>query len=82
MRDHPPEDMSALFGGAPPPEPHATDSQVPRFNGFDGLIFLTVWIRVALVACAAIALPAAPTLVTAILAQMAVIGLVAARFRH
>jgi hypothetical protein len=82
VRDHPPEDMSALVGPTPRPEPHATDPQVHQLSGFDGLVFAAMWGRVALIACALIALPTAPMLVTALVAQMAVISLIAARFPH
>ncbi|HZA78758.1 MAG TPA: hypothetical protein VE623_20465 [Acidimicrobiales bacterium] len=82
LRDYPPEDLAALLGATPRPESNATIAQTPPLYGFDRLVFLAVWGRVALIASALVALPMTPTLVTAIVAQIAVISLVAARFRH
>ena len=78
VRDHPPEDLSALLadtqGPAPPP---AVAPQAPHL--FDWLACLAVWGRAALIAAALLALPTAPALVIALVAHLAVIGLIAAR---
>jgi hypothetical protein len=81
LRDYPPEDLTSLIGT---PERGATRSpltpQPP--TGFDGVVFLAVWGRAALITAVLVALPMAPALVTAVLAQFAVLGLIAARLRH
>jgi hypothetical protein len=84
LRDYPPEDLSSLLGDDQAPEPRATvpPAPSPSPNGFDGLVLLAVWGRVALIATALVALLTASTLITAIVAQVAAIGLIAARLRH
>jgi hypothetical protein len=81
LRDYPPEDLSSLLGDThrvePPP---AAAPQVPLL--FDGLACLAVWGRAALVASALVILPTAPTLIVALVAHFAVIGLIVARLHH
>jgi hypothetical protein len=79
LRDHPPEDLSALLGDPRPPEPDAVAPRVPWPGGFDGFVFLAVCGRVALVGAALAALPAGSALVMAAVAQAALIGLIALR---
>lgn len=87
LRDHPPEDLSSLLGAVDRPargvpEPDRSSPPAPPPPGFDGLVFLAVWGRAALIATALVALPTAPALVTVIVAQCALMALFAARLRH
>ena len=82
LRDYPPEDLSSLLGDTQRPEPRAAAPQLPPPYGFGGLIFLSVWGRAALIASVLVALPTAPALVAAMVAQFALIGVIAARVRH
>jgi hypothetical protein len=84
LRDHPPEDLTGLIG---PPSPTGSGAPAPSYGfpplaGFDRFVFLAVWGRAALIASALVALPRAPALVTAIVMQVAVLALIALRFRH
>jgi hypothetical protein len=81
LRDHPPEDLSSLIGEPQGNEPWVTARQVPS-PGYDGLVFYALWGRAALIASALVALPTAPALVTVMLAQFLLIGLIVARLRH
>lgn len=86
LRDHPPEDLSSLIGGDAqqenPTDPGGPGPQAPPPTGFDGLVFLAVWGRAALIAAALVVLPTAPALVTAVVAQCALIGFIATRLRR
>jgi hypothetical protein len=86
LRDYPPEDLSSLLGrGTDGPEgPESPDSApgVSSPHGFDGLVFLALWGRVVLIASALVTLPAAPVLVTAVVAHFVLLGLMIARLRY
>ncbi|MFP3899778.1 MAG: hypothetical protein ACLFXM_02905 [Acidimicrobiia bacterium] len=86
LRDHPPEDLSSLLGGGAEPEgatdPGGSGPHRPPATGFDGLVFLAVWGRAALIAAALVVLPTAPALVTAVVAQCALIGFITTRLRR
>ena len=55
---------------------------MPSLAGFDGLGFFAAWGRAALIASALVVLPTAPALVTAVVAQVLLLGLIVARLRH
>jgi hypothetical protein len=55
---------------------------VPWTAGFDGIVFLAVWARAAIIAVALVTLPTAPGVVAALAAQVALVGLVFTRLRH
>jgi hypothetical protein len=82
LRDYPPEDLSSLLGDTQGPKPRARVPQVPSLAGFDGLVFFAAWGRAALIASALVVLPTAPALVTAVVAQVLLLGLIVARLRH
>jgi hypothetical protein len=82
LRDYPPEDLSSLLGDTQGPKPRARVPQVPSLYGFDGLVFFAAWGRAALIASALVVLPTAPALVTAVVAQVLLLGLIVARLRH
>jgi hypothetical protein len=82
LRDHPPEDLSALLGPDHRPPPRGVMPPVPWTAGFDGVVFLAVWARAAIIAVALVTLPTAPGVVAAIAAQVALLGLVVTRLRH
>jgi hypothetical protein len=82
LRDHPPEDLSSLLGPDHRPPPRAVMPPVPWTAGFDGIVFLAVWARAAIIAVALVTLPTAPGIVAALAAQVALVGLVFTRLRH
>jgi hypothetical protein len=82
LRDHPPDETSSLLGSTQGSGPGALAPRLPAPAGFDSLVFLAVWGRAALIASVLVALPTAPALVTAIVAQILLLGLVVARLRH
>lgn len=82
VRDYPPEDLSSLLGDAQDRAPRATSPQLPSTSGFDRLVLIAVCGRVALIAAALVALPTAPAILAAIMAHVALLGLIAARLRH
>jgi hypothetical protein len=55
---------------------------VPWTAGFDGVVFLAVWARAAVIAVALVTLPTAPGVVAALAAQVALLGLIVTRIRH
>ena len=85
LKDYPPEDLSALLDDqsadtdaddtAPPSAPRS-----PR--GFGLALCLAVWARAALVALVAVMLPIAVAIVTAVMAELALIVVVGTRLRR
>ncbi|HET6949996.1 MAG TPA: hypothetical protein VFI47_06465 [Acidimicrobiales bacterium] len=82
VRDYPPEDLSSLLGDPRDRPPDALSTPVPSPPGLDRLVLLVLCGRVALIAAALAVLPTAPAVVTAALAHVALLGLVATRLRH
>ena len=82
VRDFPPEDLSALLGGPRDRQPPAPSPRALALSGVDRLVLMAVCGRVALIAAALAVLPTGPAVLTAIVAQAALLGLVAARIRH
>jgi hypothetical protein len=81
VRDCPPEDLSALLGEPRDRQPPAPPAGPPSLSGLDRLVLMAVCGRVALIAAALAVLPTGPAVVTAIVAQVALLSLVAARLR-
>lgn len=89
VRECPPEDLSALLGDPPDEDQPAPDRgqsvpspRTPSLSGVDRLVVMAVCGRVALIAAALAVLPTGPAVVTAIVVQVALLGLVAARLRQ
>jgi hypothetical protein len=82
LRAYPPEDLSALLGPDHRPPPRAVMPPVPWTAGFDGVVFLAVWARAAVIAVALVTLPTAPGVVAALAAQVALLGLIVTRIRR
>ena len=82
VRDFPPEDLSALLGD--PLERHqpAPSTWSPSISGLDRLVLMAVCGRAALIVAALAVLPTGPAVVTVIVAQVALLSLVAARLRQ
>lgn len=81
VRDHPPEDVSALLGSDRSPGEAVAADPLASPAGFDRLVLVAAWGRVALIAAALAALPTAPAVVLAIVAHVALLGLIAVRVR-
>ena len=84
LRDYPPDDLSALLDDAP-----TTDEPAPRRgptaaqNRVFGLVLCSVvWARAAFVAIVAVALPVTVAVVTAVVAEIALLFLIVARLRR
>ena len=82
VRDHPPEDLSALLGHSLDREHPPRPTPAPSLSGMDRLVLMAVCGRVALIAAAPAVLPTGAAVLTAIVAQVALLGLVAARVRQ
>lgn len=81
VRDCPPEDLSALLGDPLDREQPAPSPRPPSLSGVDRLVLMAACGRVALIAAALAVLPTGPAVLAAIVAQVALLGLVAARIR-
>jgi hypothetical protein len=81
VRDCPPEDLSALLGDPLDREQRAPPAPPPSPSGLDRLVVMAVCGRVAVIAAALAVLPTGPAVLTAIVAQVAILSLVAARLR-
>ena len=81
VRDCPPEDLSALLQDPLDPERPDPAAGGPLLSGFDRLVLMAVCGRVALIAAALAVLPTGPAVLTVIVAQVALLSLVAARLR-
>jgi hypothetical protein len=86
LRDHPPQDLSALLGDRSSstdllPPGAGTAFGGPPAHGFDQAVFLAVWARTALIALALIALPTVGAVATAVGAQLVLMILIATRLR-
>ena len=82
VRDHPPENLSALLGHSLDRERPTPSTPTPSLSGMDRLVLMAVCGRVALIAAALAVLPTGAAVLTAIVAQVALLGLVAARVRQ
>ena len=82
VRDCPPEDLSALLGHSLDRERPTPSTPAPSLSGMDRLVLMAVCGRVALIAAALAVLPTGAAVLTAIVAQVALLGLVAARVRQ
>lgn len=85
VRDFPPEDLSPLLGdrgGAPGGARRPAPARVPPPTRFDRLVLAAAFGRMALVAAALVALPTAPAVVVAIVAHLALLGMIALHVRH
>jgi hypothetical protein len=82
VRDWPPEELSPLLGDPLDREQPTTSPRWPPLSGFDRLVLMAACGRVALIAGALAVLPTGPAVLTVIVAQVALMGLVAARLRH
>jgi len=82
VREYPPEDLSGLLGHSLDRERPTPSTPVPSLSGFDRLVLMAVCGRVAVIAAALAVLPTGPAVLAAIVAQVALLGLVAARVRH
>lgn len=82
LRDHPPEDVSSLLGPPEPAPAGESRSPGPALGAVDGLMVLAVWGRAAVIAAALALLPAAAAVATAVVAQFAIMGVVAAHLRR
>jgi hypothetical protein len=82
VRDWPPEDLTPLLGDPVDREQPTPSLRWPPLSGFDRFVLMAVCGRVALIAAALAVLPTGPAVLTAIVAQVALMGLVAARLRH
>lgn len=80
LREHPPEDVSALLG-APVPEPAAEPPAPTPLDGIDRTLMLAIWVRTALLVLAPLALPIAAVLAFAVLAEIALFTFVLTRIR-
>ena len=85
LRDYPPDDVSALVGDAPSaaePERHPASSATRSPRGFGLALCCAVWARAALVAIVAVVLPLAVAVFTAVVAELALILVIATRLRR
>jgi hypothetical protein len=82
VRACPPEDLSALLGNPGDQRNPLPPAGLPPLSGFDRLVLMAVCGRVALIAAALAVLPTGPAVVTAVLAHVALLSLVAARLRR
>jgi hypothetical protein len=82
VRDWPPEDLSGLLDDPVDREQPTPTPRRPPLSGFDRLVLMAVLGRVALIATALAALPTGVAVLTVILAQVALLSLVAVRLRH
>jgi len=81
LRDHPPEDVTALLG-PPPPEAETDDASTSRahlLDGFDRALLFAVWARTALLLLAAFVLPVFGTVLFAALAELGLFALIVSR---
>jgi hypothetical protein len=81
VRDCPPEDLSALLGDPLDCERPAPPAPPSSLSGLDRFVLMAVCGRVAVIAAALAILPTGPAVLTAIVAQVALLSLVAARLR-
>ena len=81
LRDHPPEDLSALLGSSSEPEPDARSSSRRALGSFDRSVCIAVWCRAALVALAATLLPVGAAVASAVLTEAGVFAFVASHAR-
>jgi hypothetical protein len=81
LRDYPPEDLSALLDDHPA-DTDADDTAPPSPRGFGLALCLAVWARAALVALVAVVLPIAVAIITAVMAEVALIVIVGTRLRR
>lgn len=85
VREHPPENLSALLGDRSPPdedgEPPASPSPPSPPGGVDRTLVLAVWARTAFLAVAVGLLPVAVAVLSVAVAEIALIALVLTRFR-
>jgi hypothetical protein len=85
LKDYPPEDLSALLDDEPA-DADAKDTTPPSAprspRGFGLALCLAVWARAALVALVAVMLPIAVAIVTAVMAELALIVVVGTRLRR
>jgi hypothetical protein len=81
VRDCPPEDLSALLGDPLDCERPAPPAPPSSLSGLDRFVLMAVCGRVAVIAAALAVLPTGPAVLTAIVAQVALLSLVAARLR-
>ncbi|HEY8526687.1 MAG TPA: hypothetical protein VIL48_17085 [Acidimicrobiales bacterium] len=86
IRDHPPEDLSALLGppeaeqendGPDEPDPDPSTG----VNRVDRTLVLAVWARTAFLAVAVGVLPVAAAVLCVAVAELALVGLIVTRFR-
>jgi hypothetical protein len=82
LRDCPPEDLSALLGRPVEREQSVPSPHWPTLSAIDRVVLLAVFGRVALIAAALAVLPTGTAVLAAIMAQVLLMSLVAARLRH
>ena len=84
LRDYPPEDPSSLLGepsDQQQPGERREPSRSRLINGFDRALFLAVWVRTAIIAVAVVALPLAAAIAAAVMAELALVGMLLMRAR-
>jgi hypothetical protein len=79
VRNHPPDDLSALIDDPSPPE--GEPPSPPPTDGVDRTLVLAVWLRTAFLALAVGLLPVAAAVVCVAAAEIALVALIIARFR-
>jgi hypothetical protein len=82
LRDFPPEDLSALLGTPPDRHEPGPSAWSPPISGLDRLVLMAVCGRAALIVAALAVLPTGAAVLTVIVAQVALLGFVAARVRQ
>lgn len=82
IRDHPPEDVTALLGERPPTSTDLTPPPAPHtrlLDGFDRALLVAIWARTALVLLATFVLPVIGTLLFLALSELGLFALIVSR---
>lgn len=82
LREHPPDDVTALLGERPDPppvEPAPTPPRTHLLDGFDRALLFAIWARTALLLLATFVLPVFGTLLFLALSELGLFALIVSR---